>query len=395
MQARAARHSPENPAMISPRLLSRLAPLLLLVTLSACGKSKGAAPAAAGPNPVVVAALDKGVNLSTWFTDRGAPNIDPNIWYIDSGDFKIISDLGLKHVRIPLDPGFLEDSVPATLKPNPLSELRQGIVQANNAGLVVVLALQPGNAIKEKLKDSEAHVAALEAFWKSLAFALRDISPDRLAFEALNEPMVEDPLRSGAVMTRLAAAIRSKAPRHSIVVGGHKFSNAGELAQMRPLEDPNVIYAFHFYDPHNFTHQGATWGWELWAKFAGWPYPSSPEAVAPVLENALPEAKEHLAWYGQQNWTRAKLGTGLDAAGLWAYQNKAVVWCSEFGVTRDATPPTSRKVWLTDARELLQARRIPWTVWDYAGHFGIVTGPRGARTVDADAAEALGLTLPK
>ncbi len=383
---------------MSPRVnrLLRSFALATLVLIAACKPKTESAPiGVAGPNPAVVAALDKGVNLSTWFTDRGQQSIDPNIWYADSGDFAIISRLGLRHVRIPLDPGFLEDSTPGSLKPNPLSELRQGILQANSAGLVVVLALQPGNSIKESLKDSEPHIAALEQFWRSLATELRSIPPERLAFEALNEPMLDDPLRSLQVMTRLTAAIRAVAPKHTVVVAGHKYSNAAELAEMRPLEDPNVIYAFHFYDPHNFTHQGASWGWEMWKKFVGWPYPSSPAAVAPVLETAAPEAREHLAWYGQQNWNRAQLGVALDAAGLWAYRHGKVVWCSEFGVTRDATPPVSRKLWLSDTRELLQARRIPWTVWDYAGHFGLVTGPRGARTIDTEAAEALGLTLPK
>lgn len=366
--------------------------VLFVITLAACGQASESAALPAGPSAEVVRALDKGVNLSTWFTDRGAANIDPNIWFIDGGDFAIMRKLGLTHVRIPVDPGFLEDgNRPGKLKAEALAELRTGITQAINADLLVVLALQPGSNVKKELQSSEPHVQALEAFWRSLAGALKDVPPKRLIFEALNEPMLEDATRSGVVMTRLAAAIRQVAPRHTIAVSGHQYSDAEQLAQMRPLADPNIIYSFHFYEPHNFTHQGATWGWPPWATFAGWPYPSSVEAVAPALEKAVPEAKSHLAYYGQQAWTRAKLGLLIDAAGLWGYRNHAVVWCSEFGVTRDAPPPEARKAWLGDVRELLQARRIPWTVWDYSGHFGLVTGIRGARVVDVEAAEALGL----
>ena len=43
---------------------------------------------------------------------------------------------------------------------------------------------------------------------------------------------------------------------------------------LEPLPDPNVIYVFHFYEPHIFTHQGATWGAYYWHWLKGLHYPS-------------------------------------------------------------------------------------------------------------------------
>ena len=52
--------------------------------------------------------------------------------------------------------------------------------------------------------------------------------------------------------------------------------------------------------------------------------------------SADPEAREHLAWYGEQRWNRTKLGELLDQAGLWAARNEVPIWCNEFGAVRDA-----------------------------------------------------------
>lgn len=366
-----------------------LAAFFVLV-LCACGDNSASAPLG-DPPPEVMKALTRGVNLSTWFTERSAPDIDPQRWYADASDFKRIRALGLRHVRIPVDPAFLENpEQPGSFKAEALNELRQGITAAQAEGLMVVLALQPSSAVKQRLKADDG-VQVLAGFWRALAGELAGYSPAKLVFEALNEPELEDPARSRAVMQRLVAAIREAAPRHTVVVAGHKFSDVEELLALKPLEAGNLIYAFHFYTPPNFTHQGANWGWPMWAKFAGWPYPSSPELVAPLLEHADPEAKEHLAWYGQQAWARPKLDALLDQAGAWAARNEVPIWCNEFGAIRGASPPDARRAWLQDVREGLEARRIPWTHWDYAGHFGLMSGKRGARLTDPEAVSALQL----
>jgi aryl-phospho-beta-D-glucosidase BglC (GH1 family) len=374
-----------------PNLLRRLLPCLPALLLAACGFGGEPAAASGSPPPEVLRALSRGVNLSTWFTDRDSPNIRPQRWFADGSDFRLIQRLGLRHVRIPVSPAFLEDpKQPAALREDRLAELRQAIAQAQTENLLVIVALQPSSEIKQRLSE-EPTLVALEAFWRALAKALAPAPASLLMFEALNEPELEDAQRSRLVMQRLVAAIRSVAPRHTVVVAGHKYSGVEELAVMQPLPDINLIYAFHFYEPHNFTHQGATWGWPMWAKFANWPYPSSPEAVAHLLDAAPPETREHLAWYGEQRWNRAKLGEWLDKAGLWAARHEVPIWCNEFGAVRDAMPPEARRAWLTDAREMLEARRIPWSHWDYAGHFGLVTGDRGSRSLDPDALAGLGL----
>jgi len=52
---------------------------------------------------------------------------------------------------------------------------------------------------------------------------------------------------------KLAAAIREGAPQHTIIASGAHWSDDDDLVFLEPLRDPNVIYAFHFYESHIFT----------------------------------------------------------------------------------------------------------------------------------------------
>jgi hypothetical protein len=179
-----------------------------------------------------------------------------------------------------------------------------------------------------------------------------------------------------------------------VVVAGAHFSDIDDLLLLDPLPMPRVVYAFHFYDPHNFTHQGATWGWPMWRQLHDLPYPSSPAAVQPILSSTSPEALEHVQWYGRQSWDREKLAEIVGKAVTWSNRHGVPIWCSEFGVLRDVAPATSRQAWLTDVRELFESNGIAWTHFDWWNHFGLVTGPRGARQVDEVAVTSLGLKAP-
>ena len=97
--------------------------------------------------------------------------------------------------------------------------------------------------------------------WRKLAahYAARD--PERVFFEIMNEPEVNDPYRWAGIQARVAAAIREVAPKNTHHRHRRRTTpTLHDLLTQQPLADGNVIYNFHFYDPHEFTHQGANWG---------------------------------------------------------------------------------------------------------------------------------------
>ena len=54
----------------------------------------------------------------------------------------------------------------------------------------------------------------------------------------------------------MAQAIRLKDKTHSIIFGDVSRDDITPLSQRTPFTDPNVIYAFHFYELLVFTNQG-------------------------------------------------------------------------------------------------------------------------------------------
>jgi len=372
-------------------MLSRLLALLLVLGgLSAC---KPTPPKASGPDPAVVQALQRGINLAIWSGEKNLDAVHAAQVNPDDGDLARIRALGFTHVRIALDPSWLAD---AQLRPYPehLAQVQRDLARVRDHGLLAVLSLQPSSAFKQQLGRDDALLERTAQLWQTLASALEDFTPQQLAYELLNEPEVEDATRVRHVLTNLARAVRKAAPRHTLVAQGPRYSDVDDLIRLAPLDDRNVVYSFHFYEPKNFTHQGVPYGWPMWALLGELPYPSSPEAVAPALDFMTFEAIEHARHYGEQRWDRSKLAAALAPVTAWAKQHGVAVWCSEFGAYRYKARPEHRAAWLRDTRELLQASGIGWTLWDYAGYFGLVSGPLGQRVLDRGAAEALGLTAP-
>jgi hypothetical protein len=158
------------------------------------------------------------------------------------------------------------------------------------------------------------------------------------------------------------------------------------------VADPNVVYNFHCYDPHDFTHQGAGWGERHWPALARLPYPSSPELLAPLLDAIADEAaREAARQYGAARWNAAKVDAWIAGAARWAAEQGMRLTCNEFGVYRAKALPEHRGAWLRDVRSALERHNIGWTMWDYAGDFGVTTTEDGARVPDRATLTALGL----
>lgn len=351
---------------------------------------------AAAPEPPpqkLLKNLSRGINLSIWYTYRNQPGIDPARWYPADGDWAQLKALGLTHVRVQFDPAYFRDpDTPVLIHRERLAALKRDLAPAWANGLVVVLAAEPSAAEKALLARDDAAVAALAGFWRGFADGLKAVRPDRLVFELLNEPGGSDAPRNRWLMQTLVDAVRQFAPAHTLVVEGHGYSGIDELLAFEPLPAARLIYSFHFYEPFNFTHQGATWSWPMLQKLKGLPYPSSPDNVLPAVRAAEEDAKPHITAYGEQRWGRPQMETRLDLVRQWQQAHGVAVWCGEFGAARLGAPEDARQRWLLDARLAMEGRGIPWALFDYVGHFGLFSGNAGERQLDQPAAEALGLS---
>jgi hypothetical protein len=204
--------------------------------------------------------------------------------------------------------------------------------------------------------------------------------------------MVEDGYRWYGIQGKLIAAIRAGAPNHTIIASGHRWSGLSEMLFLEPYSDTNIIYNFHFYEPFAFTHQGATWAGPNLPFYKNVPYPSSPEAVKPVLGTIEDEpARYNLLRYGEDRWDAARIDRELGLAAEWAAKRHVYITCNEFGAFRKVVRPADRVAWLHDMRVALEKHEIGWTMWDYAGGFAAVNKTNGQAERDPELLKALGL----
>jgi endoglucanase len=346
-----------------------------------------------------LARMRRGVNLSHWFSQ--SPRQDYSESHLREHttrrDIELIKSLGFDHVRFPVEPAPLFDAAhPSELNAEYLRHLDAALDMLLSTGLAVVLDLHPSDELKIKLRTDDRAVAALADFWRSLARHVSARDPERLFLEIMNEPMAEDPFRWMGIQARVAAAIREGAPRHTIIATGPRWSSVDQLLLVEPVADRNVVYNFHFYEPHNFTHQGATWGADFWPHLKNVPYPSSPEMVAPLLASIGNEtARGALREYGEERWDASRVEREIARAAEWARVRGVALTCNEFGVYRAYSPPASRLRWIADVRAALERHGIGWAMWDYAGGFGVAVRKDGRAELDPDTAAALGLRARK
>ena len=188
----------------------------------------------------------------------------------------------------------------------------------------------------------------------------------------------------------------SAAPQNTIIACGAHWSGLADLLVLEPLADPNIIYTFHDYEPFPFTHQGATWTTPDVRPERAIPYPSSPDTIAPKLnEEPTLSSQFFLDTYGEDRWDAARVENTIEFAAKWSALHHVPVYCGEFGVLRTYAPPADRAQWLHDMRVALEKNHIGWAMWDYQTSFGVVTKANDVTTPDPDILSALGLHLPQ
>ncbi len=355
------------------RVVRNLALLTIMSSLSA-SFLPAQTPASSGSQPASsvttarVARLRHGINTSGWFAqvyDKAGYTKEHFQSWTTREDIPLIKSMGFDHVRLSVNPQpMMENHRPDEIPPEYLGYLDSAVKMILDQGLAVVIDLHPESDFKARLTKDDGFVQAFADFWRALARHYSTWDAESVFFEILNEPEFGDRYRWFGVQAKLATAIREGAPRHTIIAAGARWSDDDDLVFLEPLRDTNVIYNFHFYEPHIFTHQGASWGTYSWQWVRRLHYPSSPESAAKVAA-ALPDTVDRLALvrYGQDHWDAARIDAEVAQVAEWARQRGVPVVCNEFGVYRDFAEPQDRAAWIRDVRTALERHGMGWTMW--------------------------------
>jgi endoglucanase len=353
--------------------------------------SAGASPAFAGAGR-----LKRGINLSEWFAQvydkRGYTREHFESW-TTAEDIALIKSMGFDHVRLSVNPQpMFTAGEPNKIPAEYLGYLDAAVKMILDHGLAVVIDLHPESDFKTRLAKDDDFVEQFADFWRALAAHYSSWDAERVLLEILNEPEFTDRYRWLGVQVKLVSAIREGAPRHTIIAAGARWSNDDELVFQEPLHDPNIVYNFHFYEPHIFTHQGATWGANYWHWLRGVRYPSTTESAERVAALVPDEVNRlQVIRYGHEHWDAARIEVEMKQASEWARRRGVPLVCNEFGVYREYADPQDRAAWLRDARTAFERNGIGWTMWDYSGSFGVVTKKDGKAVADDSVLRVLGM----
>ena len=342
--------------------------------------------------------LKRGINVSHWFSQNAPTYSNDHLeTEVTADDIALIARLGFDNVRLSIDAAPLGQAMFGYGRgPSAefLSHLDAAVDNLLAKGLAVQIDLHPEENYKQSLKTDNQSVDRMVMLWRGLAARYANRDPERVFFEIMNEPEVSDPYRWAGIQARVAAAIREVAPRQTIIATGPNYSNIEDLLTLEPLPDGNVIYNFHFYDPHTFTHQGATWAVPWWSYTHSLPYPATESSMQELLKQ-VPDAagRYQLEDYWLGHWDAHRIRLMIDAAAAWGKANKVPLICNEFGAYRRVTDPASRNAWIHDVRSALEADGIGWAMWDFHGGFDVAPRDRatGKSVPDPLTVEALGL----
>ncbi len=372
------------------RALSISTLALLTISAAAQNSSSDAARATAFRR---AALLDRGINASSWFGGSGDYSPQHTSTWITADDLKLIHSLGLHYVRIGIDPVYFgtygrpDDSSKSAL----WKRLDDAIDASLNSGLAVDLCVFPRDDYKQQLSTDRGAQQFL-MLWTALAKHYAGRDPDHLFLELMNESEVQDPFRWIGLESSAVSAIRRVDQVHTILASGAHYDSLDDLLVTQPLNDENVIYTFHYYEPYQFTHQGAGWGSPEWLYYKDIPFPATVAQLQPTLD-AIPSdiARYQLFLYAAGNWTPETVRQRITFAANWGREHNVPILANEFGAYRDTAPPDSRARYIEAVRTALEANHIGWAMWDWSGNFGLVRHENGHIVVDPAIARALGI----
>jgi len=253
--------------------------------------------------------------------------------------FQAIRDAGFGSVRVVLFT-FPYLDADGTLDPAWLEKLDRVVDMGKKHGLDVILDVHDFNECE---KDVAACGDRLERVWSQLATRYAD-EPNSVVFELLNEPFGRlDADAWNALFPRLLAVVRESNPTRNVIVGPTRWNSFRELGSLRlPEGDRHLIATFHYYDPFEFTHQGADWVEPGITALRDLPF-GTPEQIA-------------------------RIGEDFDTVKAWSIEHDRPILLGEFGAYERA-PMEGRVLWTDTVSRAAAERGFARAYWQFSSDF--------------------------
>ena len=289
--------------------------------------------------------LGRGINYGNMFEDNSTA-INVSNWKPQYAG--MIAKLGFTHIRIPIrwETRSLQNS-PYTISAAFLSKIKTVVDSALNNHLHVVINMHHHDSL---FNNPDGQKARFLAQWKQISTYFKDY-PDSLLFEILNEPNGNmTPEKWNVFLADALATIREDNPDRIVLIGTPEWGGLGGLPYLQLPNDKNIILTVHYYNPFQFTHQGASWvsGSNAWLGTT-W---NDSDVEREVVENEFAPLVQ------------------------FAKSNDIPVHLGEFGAYSKADA-TSRKKWTTFIARYFDSLGFSWAYWEFSAGFGIYNPSNG------------------
>src|SRR5262249_4598876 len=149
------------------------------------------------------------------------------------------------------------------------------------------------------------------------------------AFELLDEPQYYDmPDQYNELVSALIAELRPSVPNYLFIVDAPREATIDGLDSLKTVNDPAVAYAFHFFEPLVFTHQGFSDPLPDRAirYLRSVPYPARltirATNYAPAASDTV-DPRPTIDRYVAEDWSAERIAARIKIAGDWARQHHA------------------------------------------------------------------------
>lgn len=285
--------------------------------------------------------------------------------YITERDVLYIASLGMDHIRLGFDQLVVEEK-PYIYRSHIFDIIEDFMKNCKKYGLNVVLNMHKaiGNYCDAEqevhLLDSEELQKRFIAVW--VEFETRFADYPEAAFEILNEVLNVDPEKWNVLAEKTIAAVREINPERKIIIGSTCYNSVHTLKYLKVFDDENVIYTFHNYQPHCFTHQQSLLRADLLYYNRKMPYPGDAERYRDY--ERVVNGNEN-TYQGYEIIGKEFLYDELAPAVEFIEKNPdKILWCGEFGTIRHCKTEW-RENFMRDMISFLKEHEIPYCVWNY------------------------------
>lgn len=260
--------------------------------------------------------------------------------------FKTISDAGFSAVRIPCRwSAYTTESAPFKIRSDFMNLVKWSLDQCEKYNLAAVINV---HHFEEIFSNPVQQKEKFLSIWEQIASEFKK-RPVSVFYEILNEP--HDNLTAELWNEYLQDAIdvvRAVDTVHTVIIGTAEWGGIGAMQKLViPETEDNAIFTYHYYNPFQFTHQGAEWvdGADVWL------------------------GTQWLGTTSEENAVRNEFNN----VKAWAAERNIPVFLGEFGAYNKADI-NSRARWTDFIAREAEADGFSWAYWEFIAGFGVYNG---------------------